>query len=346
MSIAALSLLLVAVQDKPMATYTQPDTFFQFEYPKAWTMKKTRLGAEFKIPIPDTELQATLTVLSIENTNVKEEWQIGQANFVKQDRREMVRQWEEEIMNVPLLMTRSKKAIEGQPEITWDTGMIYSDWVDKFVFHLSAPTSVFDTAEFQWRQVLETLKTTKGIKLSPFDPNAPLKGAGRIKISVWSRPAKEAPKNPVIGEQSLVAKAAGKDFTLRYPKGWTAVAKEDHFAFTHPNVAGEVEVSVLSATDSPPVGRALVQASAISLEKFTKVVSRHEAPVEYSRSGMLATYIWRVGEAASGRIATFDAAGSIGNEYWLFQWSGDAKDGRSIDRLRDLMNVLRIEAVL
>lgn len=344
MSIAALTLLLVAAQDKPMATYTQPDTFFQFEYPKEWNMKKTRLGVEFKIPIPESQEKATLTIFSIENTNVKEEWQIGQANFVKQDNREMIRQWEEEIMSVPLLMTRSKKAVEGQPEITWETGMIYSDWVDKFVFHLSSTSAVFDTAEYQWRQVLQTLKPTNGVKPAPFDPKAPIKGSGRVKITVWNRPVKAAPSKPVKAEQTLTARAGGKDFTLRYAKGWTATPKADHFAFTHPDVKGEVEVSVQSNIDAPPVGRALMQASAVSLEKFTKVEKRTETPIDFTKSGMLSTFIYRVGQSANGPLATIDGAGNLGNEYWLVQWAGDAKDGRSVDRVRELMSVLLIEA--
>lgn len=348
MSIAALTLLMIAAQDKPMATFTQRDTNFAFEHPKEWVIKRTRVGTQFEMSLPDSDQKATLLVIGLENSNDKDEWQIGQANFVKNERREMVRQWQEEIMNVPLLMTRSKEQKEGLPETTRDSGMIYADSAIKFVFHLNAPSSVFDVADYQWRQVLQTLRPTNGLPQVPFDKSRPpriteIRG-GSSKSTTWSKPQKEAPKRPVIAEMSVAAKAAGKDYTLRYPKGWTVAPEGDHFSFKHSDVRGPVEVSVLSSVDSPPVGRALFQASADGLDEFTKVEKRVEAPFDYTRAGMSSTFIYRIGTGPKGVVSTVEGAGSLGNEYWLLVWVGDDKSSRSVDRLRDLMQVLRIEA--
>lgn len=344
MHVAALALIAIAAQDQSLVDFKQTQTHFIFSYPKTWKQSKTRYSTIFEFPVNDKGDKGTVEVMSLANSNDKDEWQIGQANAVKAERRELVRQWQEEILEVPLMMTRSK-LMRGEQELTRDTGMLYSDSAIKFVFHLVAPTPDFDSANYMWHQVLQTLRHEAGTKQKPFDPNGKPKLGDGGKMMVWGAPAKEPPKKPVIGEMSVAATAAGKNFALRYPKGWTVTKADDKFEFKHPDVAGPVTVAIQSQVDSAPVARALLSVSSDSLERYATVTSRLEAPIDYTRAGMTSTFIWRIGTTASGPLTTLEGAGSLGNEYWLLTYSAaTAKPGRSIDRIRDLMQILRIEA--
>lgn len=342
MSLVALTLLFAAAQDKPMVTFTQKETYLAFDYPKTWKHTSNRVGHVFEIPLPDTEKKATLLVLALRNSNKKDDWQLLQANAVKNDPKwELVRQWEGEIMGVPLLMTRIKIK-EGENELTRDSGMIYADRFDKFVFHLTAPADVFSVAEYQWQEVLQTVRSTGGTGVKPFDPTKPIKTGPEVSFEA---PKKGPPERPVLGEQSIAAKAAGTDYQLRYPRGWTVTPIGSGFSFKHPDVEGAVEVAVLSAVDSPPIYRALIQASAKSLELFSKVEKRHDEAIAYTRAGVLMSFISRTGAGMAGDIASVDGAGGLSNEYWLLSWSGSKKNsGKAMDRLRDLMQILRVEA--
>lgn len=343
MHIAALALIAFTAQDQPLAEFKQSKTHFVLDYPKSWKVSKKRYSTVFEFPVGTAGSIATLEIMGLENSNDKDEWQIGQANAVKNERRELIRQWQEEILEVPLMMTRST-FMKGDVTYTRDTGMLYADSAIKFIFHLAAPSPDFDQANYQWHQMLQTIRHESGAKQRPFDPTRKARTGEGGPIFVWAAPQKAPPAKPAIAELKVPVMAAGKNYVLRYVKGWTVKPEEDHLIFTHNDVEGPVKVVVQSQVDSAPVARALLAASSESLERFATVKNRYEAPIGYTRSGMTSTYIWRVGTTASGPLETIEGAGNLGNEYWVLTYSNTGKSGKSIDRIRELMQMLRIEA--
>jgi hypothetical protein len=352
-AISALSLLLAGtLQDPPKATFTHPDTGLVFDYPATWTNRKVRTGWEFTIPAPEGRT-AKLELIGLVYSGESEIWQIGQADAAKQAKRTVDRQWQEELLNCPLLLTQTSWT-QGEMEMRGESGIIYSQTPRKLVYRLTAPKIDFEAALASFRESLQTMRTDDGSVLRPFDPNSTPSQAEANALrsaptrNVWRSPD---PKTPKIerAKQQIEGTAAGRKVHLFFPDKWIATAKAgDRFELTSKDVTGVVTVETLSTLDSPAPGRTMLRYAGESLAKFTSVDRREEPMPMANRAGMVISWISREGKDANGALMTFEAVGAnSGNEYFSVRWtSTDARSARrQRDQIVELVRRMSIELV-
>jgi hypothetical protein len=320
---------------------------FELSDPKSWRPPKSENTTKFLMPLPGADEKGILEIYAAQYNSDPEIWQTSQRDINMQLKRTVLRQWQEEVMAVPLLLTKIQSSDKGVQLIT-ETGIIYSATPRKLVFRVSASPDNFDKADAQWRQVLQSLRTTDGHLPSAEDPNRKLTAVdlsgGVFKRTIWTEPAPTPPpvaKGPVVTE----AAAGGKKLQLRTPTGWKVQKNADSsYVLQSPEIAGSVKVSVYSDLDADPAGKALIRSSGQSLEPFTKVIKREEKGPYSARSQAAVLWIMRRGVAGSKPICSFDASGATGDNYWLLTWSGngpgpDAKERKALENLVDIMSV-------
>lgn len=360
-------------QDAPkQVEYLHRETGFVFQHPADWKLGKRRTSVFFTAPWKGGTYEVELFGLVFSGTT--EVWQIGQKEVNKQLKRNTTRQWVEELLGCPLLITQSewadtvrtgsldsqegKKGIniggeirEADVPMRAETGILYAHTPRKFVYRLTAPAEFFDDASYQWKQALLTLKTDDGIAPKPFDPDSKptpddLTALRRPPTKTVLKPDEKGEKPAVKAPQTIETSAAGKKVILRYPNGWKAKAVEGGFEFTHPNLEGVALVEALSTADSPAPGKTLIRYSAKSLDLFKKTTRREEKIPERSTAGHMMAWIQREGQSETGFIASYEAVGmNAAHEYWTVRWTGT--DQRSAKRqfalLLELSQLLGVE---
>jgi len=283
----------------------------QFAHPANWQVTTSKKHeSKVIMPIGDTGEFAILEILPVTFDSEKEIWQISQKTVVLNSKRELVRQWEEEILGVPFLLTKY-----ASPTQTTLNGLLYVNWSRKMFFRLSAPTAQFEAAEFQWRQALETVRTVDGSKLKPNDPTAPRSKDGKVepvkaletKVVVIDS---GGPKNGTMkkGEIEIACEAASRKLTLFIPRGWNAAPNADGtMTLRHADLSGALTLQVLSTLDSDPGQRALFVASSKSLGDFSKVKTRNEQLPTASPVGAMVSRVVRVGEGGGAPLLALEA---------------------------------------
>lgn len=300
-----------------------------FTCPKTWEVT-TNKKAEVHIvlPVPDTQDKAELDIFPVNFDSDSDTWQHMQEVFAKNFKRELVRQWQEELLSVPLLLTRTNYTEKGKLEASV-TGLLYSSDPRKLMYRLVASPDDFDKADYAWRSTMQSMRTYSGHALSPQVPGTdtkkdPKNGKGPDILPDkppqhvifdgshnGTRPVKKADK-------SLEVTVANRKVQFRYPSSWT-VSQDASGAIQlkSPGVSTPVTVGVFSTLDSDAPQRALFKSSSATLDTFAKVDHREEAPASNNLAGATVWTIWRAGTAASGALYTCDAAVSLGDFYVL-----------------------------
>jgi hypothetical protein len=321
-------------------------TKFNIIDPKSWRPAKVDNTTRFLLPLPGVDEKGVLEIYAVSFNSTTEIWQDSQRDINEQMKKIVLRQWQEELMGVPLLLTKIQSNGKAGTTLT-ETGIMYSATPRKLVFRLTASPDNFDKADFEFRQAMQTMRTTDGRLPSAEDPDRKLGlsdlNPGSAKKVIWTAPS--APKaTPVKGDVTAEATAGGKKLLLRAPSGWKIVKEADgSFTLTSNELSGPAKVSVFSSLDSEPPGKALVKASGQNLETFSKVTKREEKGPFTSRSAANVVSIARVGLAGSKGMGSFEAAGLTGDFYWLLSWKGDdtamARDRKALDNLVEIMSV-------
>ncbi|MEQ1821252.1 MAG: hypothetical protein ABL949_01960 [Fimbriimonadaceae bacterium] len=349
--LVALALLTVP-QEPETVVFNQKQTSLLFSYPKAWKATTNKLNTKFEFPISDSDQTATVEIWPAEFSGTKEVWETTQSTIVTQLKQTLVKQWQEEILTVPMLITRSTNLTD-EVAYTTDSAMIYGPSFWKFLYRLKARSDVFDRADYQWRLVLQSLRPEAGGSLTPFDPNRkPLnseKSRRGGSTTILSPTSNAKPAKIVLGEGTQTVTAGGKELILRFPKDWTVKSSsegESSWVFSRPGVQPGIVVTVQSIVDSPNASRAFARKGALSLDLFSKVVARTESLPTPSKSGMQVAHLFRSGEAAQQPfLATLDSVGSLGDYYWLAHWRvTDKSELKHLESIKDLLQILRIEA--
>ncbi len=316
---------LAMSQDAGLINFDHADTGFQFAYPANWTAKKSKNNTKFTFTLPDSKAPIFVEVYAVTFTQDVETWQAVQTNAAKQLKHEMVRQWQEEILTVPMLLSRTSWT-EKDVAMTSDFGLIYAEGRRKFAYRLVAPTDQMDRADTAWRGVLQTIKTANSRLPKPFDPKPQSENLRRPdaedKIFVMKRPKTDIPP-AVKGDQTIESVNGNYTLILRYALPGKATANDKGVAVTVPDVAAAAQVKLYSALDSEPGGRALIKASAVTLDRFKSIGLREEKGPYRNKAGASIAYIWREGLADGGPLYTMDAVGVSGDYYWLLSWSSN-----------------------
>lgn len=339
---------LVCPQAADKVVYDHLETGFQFSYPREWTLKKNRDHITLSFTAGEANRPAILEVYGATFTGEIPTWQAVQVNAAKDLKREVVRQWQEEILTVPMLMARTHWTSK-DVEYTSDNALVYANTRRKLLFRLEARTDDFEAADRAFRDVLQSLKMIDGHLPKPFDPSKPQSENLRRpdtdgKSGVWTR---ERPKDtaPVKGDQVVQLPAGNLPMLARFAGAWKAQPSDTAVVLTHPDVTGEVKMRAFSALESDPPGKSLLKASAASLVLFSKVPTRDEKGPLPNRAGAGYAMIWRAGANDAGPLFSFDAVVSSGDYYLLLSWTGaDARAAQKCrDRLMELVNSLSVE---
>jgi len=305
------------------ASLELPDIGLAMAYPKTWQVSPVKKSSDYKIliPIEGSSQKAELEIYNVAFDAEKDIWQLSQKGINDRMKRDIMRQWEEELIGVPLLLTKVTYSDKEGPHISL-TGLMYSRTPKKLMFRLTASPDDYDKAEYVWREAMQTFRT--GVEFKPEDPNKkPDKTKGQ-QISM-PPPIVTKPKSLDDGGKivkpalSIEATVSGRKVLLRFPTGWAAKAADTGvITLTHPDVSGSVVVTLSSTLDSDPPQRALFIASSKTLNDFQKVTKRDETEPGPNKAGATLATVWRVGTAAQGDLFTCDAVGSHGDFYFIF----------------------------
>lgn len=353
MSISALILALGFAQGTtpPAApareTYTNEWIGISITHPTGWKIVPKKTDAWITVPLKEGTAHAAIYFVAATYNADIEIWQKSQEHANNQLGFEIIKQWQEEILGVPMLLTKVRSgagkltsAIKAVPELPSDQplvtliGLVYSRTPRKLLFRLTAPEAAFDDAEFIWRQALQTLRTVDGTIPLPEDPKRepdPLPVPGKkpagppVKTAIGLTPANGNAGN-VKAPKTQDLTVAGRKVVFHFPEGWTAVPGENGLLTLKtatPDVS--VTVQVNSILDSAPPMRALVKASGESLKSFEKVETREENVPKANKAGAVTVRIWRTGVGSAGPIWTFEAVGGKEDFYFLIRQQGAGK---------------------
>ncbi len=361
----------VSTGQEPAATATQTytNTFIgiSFSHPATWKIEAKKNDVWITIPIREGGGVAALNLVPASFNAETEIWQKSQEHINNQMGLEMVRQWQEEILGVPLLMTKVRSspgklasAIKAVPGLPSDqslftlVGLVYSATPRKLLFRLSATEGLFDDAEFALRQVLQSLRTADGRLPTPEDPKRtpePAAPAGRRPeappkmttigpktVNPASIPYKRAPK---VHEALPARRKVG----FYYPEGWSVEAAENGpLTFKHLASGFSLKLSIHSTLDSDPPVRALIKAAAESLKQFESVDGRDETAAAKNQAGAYIARIWRTGKSKDGAIISFEAVGGTSDFYCLMTWQGTgALDPELKKRVQEMLEQISVE---
>ncbi len=338
---------LISIQDGPKS-YANPLIGLSFQYPQTWQMSIKKGVTSFKIPSEATSKYGVLEIYAIPYRLKADDWQAMQLSVNKNLKRTVERQWQEEILSVPMLLTRISYVVGAEPTVT-TIGLLYSANARKMNFRLTAPADTFDAVDTQWHEALQTLRTSTGQIPQAEDPNS--------KPPVDPPKTTTKPTKPVVlahgahpnskqyrGKTAVGAKAGGRPVNLIIPDGWRSSVKGDGFTLTTDKLSNAVSVEISSVLDSPPPLQALQSAAGKTLVDFVKVVRRDDSPIIKTSAGMDTGWVRREGQGASGEIVVVHAFGALNDYYWTLSYRANSKavylqDKRLLDELIDRLAV-------
>lgn len=330
-------------------SFVSRDLGIQFEVPSDWRIQRKRFGeAEFRIPLPSGGT-AVVDLFPSDFRNEADRWQLLQKTISEQLGHRVERQWVEELLGVPLLMTRVSFSTDGD-EFIRVIGLLYTNQRNKMHYRLTSPRDAFDEVDLRWRRVLETIRTLGGQLPLPGDPDRAVvpnipPPPPRVTV-VGGRPSTETRpivKAPVIVESSV----GGAPAFLRIPEGWSALRDETgQILLTHPELTGSVRVTLHVATITPP--SALLRQASEALQLFSSVNQREEPAPMINQAGVITMYIRREGKTGDGRsLATWDAMGASQetDRFWLFSYRSHdlVAEGRNRVQLLSLIDQMSVE---
>ena len=280
-------------------------------------------------------------------------WESNQVQVNNDLKRQVVKQWREQILGVPLLLTKIAYDDAAGHEVGL-IGLVYSRTPYKMLFRLTAPDTDYDTAESNLRDVLQTLRTTSGDLPVPEDPNHPLDKSAYVdvkntppKMVVLTAPTLD-PTKAKKGAVVVAETVANQKANLTLPTGWTADApgSDGTIALHSAALTGPITITLASILDSDPPQAAVLKASAQSLALFAKVDDRTEKQNAFSTAGDTTDIIWRHGTDDKGALTTCDAVGGNGQMYWLLSYRlNSATTPAEMKALNDLVDVMSIDPV-
>lgn len=294
-------------------------------HPKAWQVTPIKKTSDVKlsIPIEGSSQKATLELYNVGFNSEKDVWQLGQKSINERMKREVMRQWEEEFLGVPMLLTKVSFVDKEGPQILL-TGLIYSRTAKKLMFRLAASPDDYDKAEFAWRETMNTFRTGSAWEAEDPskkpDPKAPprtlLPKPVVTKANSLDNEVKIT-KPPV----AIAATIAGRKVEVRIPGEWAGKVQEDgSIVLSHPEVGGTLRLTLASSLDSDPPQRALLISSSKTLNDFQKVSKRDESAPAKNKAGAMVSAVWRTGTQAQGDLFTCDAASTSGDYYFLLNF--------------------------
>ncbi len=300
-------------------------------HPAAWTVAKSKVQTTVEIPC-EGKRTAKVQLLSSLYRDTAEAWQSLQLRASESMRRKVDEQWQEELLSVPLLMTRTKYQLKGQ-ELVSLVGLLYAATDHKLQFIMTAPADVAPDAEAAWRSALLTLRTKEGdlpekeYSNRPPDAEKPKPVKPKNKLVLKAETA--APKKLERGPVSASVKVGDTAYTVYLPKGWTASLAGQGVRLSQQGLQGVVTLGVESG-GREQADKRLDELAAMGLERFTVVSLRMETEPRFSRAGCLVRQVRREGKFGKDPLALLCAVGSRGDLFWTLTY--EASDAGALKR--------------
>lgn len=341
--IAASTLLCLAVNTaQETRTFRDDKLGLAFQYPKDWKLRRERLYSILEIPLADGRT-AKVQIINSNYKSKPESWQQVQKDVNVAANREVIKQWEEELLGVPLLLTRVNYSEGAQPEGLL-IGLLFTKEDEKFLFRLTGPQDVFAQLESIWRESLLSLSTANG--KTPQGSQNPAGGGGGSKPDkvIVMRQDGGKPAKPVLAPNVFPVNALSQIVNVRLMEEWTCKSAETGFVLTHPRLAGPVALTLLQSPEAN-LKSVLLAESSKSLGLFTKVERRSESKALYNRAGFLVSSIVRAGKTANGELVSHQAAGSSAGLTWVisYQSTNLAAYTKELPMLDQLMATLSVD---
>lgn len=220
-----LGLGLVQASPKDMQTWVDKTLGLAMQLPKAWQIKKGKDMTQILVPLGTVKARGLIEVFPTQYRESQESWQLVQKTVNDNMHREIEKQWTEEILGTPILMTRLRYDLNGDPTMTL-IGLMYSRYENKLHFRLTAPAAYYDNVETQWRNCLLSLHTLSGELPNVEDPNQPKadpppkKPEDGPKVIVLEANTGKKPKLR-LADGSISCTIANRSVQLRVPKDFT-----------------------------------------------------------------------------------------------------------------------------
>ncbi len=331
-----LCTLALSAQPSPTKPFVSREHGLEMQIPNDWKAVKERVRQV--ITFTTAAGPARVEVFASKYLQPAADWQNMHKTVNEQMQRKVDRQWEEEILGVPMLLTKVTYTEPKEGDVGVLIGLLYSKASDKFHFRMVVPRSGYDEAETAWRTALLTLRTTTGQLPAVEDgrldniPKPPPVQAGQT-INLANQPQKTAPLGPVkvpftVGNRSGV---------MRFDRGITTEGGND-FQIKVPGLPESVRASVYNSVDSPASGLYVMQEANKDLNRFTTVTSRQNMGPKRSSVGNQIFSVVRSGQVTGATVNTFLGVIDAGDFYLVMRFeSGDVK---SWDRYKRTLDTL------
>lgn len=333
--VISLIATVMAFQANDVKVYESKPTDLKFSYPSEWKLKKDRLSDEFSFVVEGKPV--TVQVMVTEMSYPKEHWQEVNREINNTSNRQVLRQWEEELLGVPLLLMRVRDTNKAEPQIIL-TGLLYGARAQKMLFRLNAPEAISAQAESIWTNVLLSSNTISGVMpgeaTNGGTTQVPVNTNPDGKVSIITPPTKK-PEKPVRGEGKVkIDESSG--LMMYYPPAWTFKDGE----MSRP----EAKVKVTHGVGDERVARsAWLKVCGGALNRISAVVSRHETEIKYTRAGFQGSTLHRVGAAGDYEETQWIVYGWSAGYYYVLEWSGAKSD---FDKAKDaLAELYQLSAV-
>jgi hypothetical protein len=332
-------------------TFNDPKLGLLFDHPPTWKIEKDKKGhagsksekglTVMSLPTTTSPTGATLEIFHAKFASTPDIWQTVQLRSNEQLHRKVERQWQQDILGVPLLLTRISYTEKGSP-ITTLTGLLYTRTHDKLLFRLVGPTSDFDNVQYGFTTAMQTLRTVDGVMPVQEDPDHPLPPATKSDPVPAARiPLVTATKPTKVILAPLTAKlvVSTKNLVFHYPLGWTLVnSQPSSVTLKSEDLSAPVTFTFFSSLDSDPASVALMNLTVQDLNKFNTVDERLDPPTTTNSSGCTISTVWRIGKDSKGPLYTLQGSGQQGDYYFIVNFKGTTAD----DSAEDSKTVLKL----
>lgn len=309
---------------------------FEFSYPSSWKRAETATGTSITVAVSDGK-NATLELFDIDFRASVEVWQNVEKASADQHRRTVDRQWQEEVLGVPMLLT--KASINGeQGSQTFLSGLLYTASPRKLRFILISPTDVADQAELAWRKCLESLRTIDGKLPASESPDRAPEIIPTVKPPTLIKPRNVKKGDPVRGSQLVPLEVGELKTSVYLPEGWTLKAKDTVLHLESSKVPGSLTFQTWKVGEDSAPGKVLGQASGKSLNLFKAVTMREDKGPLAAGSGATVAWVKRTGTTDAGTRATLEFVGLNKEVAWLVTYSLD--DVQGYEKIAPLLNDL------
>lgn len=322
--------------------YRNRELDLEFTYPAAWKVRRERLFEVLEFLIEGKE--GKVQVFGTDFRFPAGHWQDVTRQINEQSGRVVQRQWEEEFLGVPLLLTQvaERKGNETQMLLI---GLVYADKPQKLNFRLTAPAPIFDQAVQQWRDVLMTARTISGRLPGAENPDRP---ASAQPQATRPDPRREVP--PVVlapttgpaklevAPNRLVADAARGLFAYA-PAGWSL--EEGQLKLQGLQGKAQFRAATLDAAGSRS---AYLRRQGELLGELSRVTRREESRPAPNRAGFTVNVMNRIGLNAQNQdTVQVLAAGWANGLSWMVDYAGTpAQFSADQAALRELFNRLSV----